>query len=108
MRNLCFRPEQTFLDRLENYMAIHHIEDKSEAMRQICEEWITLKHDIETYKDLVKKLSKKKVESPKPQTCMMGKTFESKQAQDSFCLNVCRNKTPTTYLECQSRKGGST
>lgn len=61
-----FRPTKEFWDRLENYMAIHHLNDKSEAMRAICKEWHEQKRELETLRDHLKKKAPQLTETMKP------------------------------------------
>lgn len=104
-RNICFRPDRDFVDRLENYMAVHHIEDKSEAMRKICEEWATQKRNLEVYKDLVNKKFPKTPDTATVKTCPLGQKFNNKQEQEYFC-SMCKTKTPVEYNRCQASQGG--
>lgn len=105
--NLCFKPTEEFLSRIENYMAINHITDKSEAMRKICHEWAENKRDLETLRDYIRTIQPQQTAPSrlKLKECpMTNRTFATLGEQEYFC-KFCKKRTPETYETCQSKGG---
>jgi len=88
-------------------MAIHKIDMKSEAMREICKEWRDQKRELETLRTYIKDFPRKTPQSPKtlkPSECYRGLKFSGSADQQLACRK-CNLKYPQQYRECQELKG---
>lgn len=84
-------------------MAIHHLNDKSDAIRQILEEWHDQKKELETLRDYLKTHSAQPKETMKPTDCLRGLKFQPKD-QHYFC-GRCKREHFDKYQACQELKG---
>lgn len=102
-KTIGFRPTKEFLDRLKQYMATHHINDRSDAIRAILKECHDQKKELETFRNHLKKKSPQPQETMKPTDCLKGLKFMPKD-QHYFCDVICKKKTPDVYRACQKLK----
>jgi len=102
-KTIGFRPTREQRDRIDNYMAIQHISDKSEAMRKILDEWIDQKRELETLRNYLKQKSPQPPETIKP-SCIRGLTFSGVADKQLQCRK-CHLNYPDQFKECQEVRG---
>jgi len=101
---VCFTLTSPQLDRLENYMVIHHIPIRADAMNDIFDEWIKDKQELETLRTYIKDKFPETKKTLEPQECLRGMKFSGNADQVLKCRN-CNRDYHDHYIECQKMKG---